>query len=156
MPNTKGGPYGGQADGGSSDIQKYADKFLAAIESHVEAGRPLLTPAEERDVGLAEATLTVIRAGLRLQPSPITVTGLSRAEGSAGTEVTISGTNFTPAAPVRFGSAQVTRAEVLSATEIAATVPPPPAGDRTVPVTVGASTSSCQFTYSQADTKTAT
>ena len=67
-------------------------------------------------------------------PAP-TVTGIKPIEGpeSGGTSVTITGTNFTGATAVRFGSSKATSVTVKSATQISAKSPP---GSGTVDVTV--------------------
>jgi hypothetical protein len=148
MADTKSSPYDGRPDGESPDIHRLAEAILAAIQSRVDSGPPGLTPAEERDIAFGEAALAAITAGLSLEASPITVTGISPTAGKAGETVTISGTNFTPGATVSFGAAQATPGDVnvVSAKEIRAKAPP---GSKTVPVTVDASapTSAGQFTY---------
>jgi hypothetical protein len=79
-----------------------------------------------------------------------TVTGISPTPGPAGSTVTISGTNFTGATAVMFGTTAATSFTVNSANSITATVP---AGTGTVDVIVtngvGSSpaTAADQFTY---------
>jgi hypothetical protein len=90
---------------------------------------------------------------------PPTVTSVSPTTGPAagGTQVTITGTNFTGATSVKFGSATATYT-VNSATQISATSP---AGANMVDVTVttaggsSATGASDQFTYISAPTVTA-
>jgi hypothetical protein len=67
------------------------------------------------------------------------VTAVSPASGTTagGTRVTITGTDFTNASEVEFGTTPATSFTVLSPTEIAATTPPAPAGTLPVTVTVG-------------------
>ncbi len=85
-------------------------------------------------------------------PSPPTVVSVSPSSGptSGGTSVTITGTNFTGASAVDFGSTAATGVVVNSATSITATAP---AGTGTVDVTVttpggtSATGSADQFAY---------
>ena len=87
-----------------------------------------------------------------MSQGPPSVTGLSPASGSSagGTSVTITGTNFTGAGSVTFGTAPATSFTVNSATSITATAP---AGSGTVDVTVttpsgtSATSSVDQYTY---------
>jgi hypothetical protein len=86
-----------------------------------------------------------------LPPAP-TLTGISARSGPAagGTQVTITGTGFTGATAVNFGSTKVTSFTVVSDTQITATSPP---GAGVVDVTVvgaggtSATSSSDQFIY---------
>ncbi|WP_217547751.1 IPT/TIG domain-containing protein, partial [Streptomyces sp. GbtcB6] len=79
------------------------------------------------------------------------VTSVSPSQGNpaGGTAVTISGSGFTGAIAVRFGSRLATNVAVVSDTQITATTP---AGTGTVGVTVtgpgGTSTQNVTFTYS--------
>ena len=65
--------------------------------------------------------------------APPTVSGLSPDHGNAGDTVTITGTNFTGATGVKFGTADATDVTVNSATEITAKAP---AGSGTIDVSV--------------------
>ena len=82
-----------------------------------------------------------------------TVTAVSPTSGTAagGTSVTITGTGFTKAAKIDFGTTSITRFSVLSPTSITATSPPESAGVVNVTVTTLAGTSvtstADQFTY---------
>ncbi len=82
-----------------------------------------------------------------------TVTAVSPTSGTAagGTSVTITGTGFTKAAKIAFGTTSITRFSVLSPTSITATSPPESAGVVNVTVTTLAGTSvtstADQFTY---------
>jgi hypothetical protein len=84
--------------------------------------------------------------------NPPTVTGISPATGPAagGTSVTITGTNFTSASTVNFGSTPATNVTVVSATSITAVSP---AGAGAVDITVvtpggpSATSSADQFLY---------
>ena len=93
-------------------------------------------------------TVTVTRAA----PAP-TVTGISPTNGptAGGTSITITGTNFTGATAVKFGSTNATSFTVNSANQITATSPAGSAGvvDITVVTADGtsATSSSDQFTY---------
>jgi hypothetical protein len=81
--------------------------------------------------------------------APSTVTGISPASGppAGGTPVIITGTNFTGATVVKFGSTNAASFNVDSATQITATSPAGAAG--TVDITVDGSATSAfdQFTY---------
>jgi hypothetical protein len=93
--------------------------------------------------------------------SPPTVTGLNPTSGTeaGGTPVTISGTNFTGATAVDFGTAAATNLDVVNAQTITADSP---AGTGTVDVTVttpsgtSATSSADQFTYTAATAPTVT
>jgi IPT/TIG domain len=84
--------------------------------------------------------------------APPTVTEISPKVGppTGGTEVTITGTNFTPGSTVMFGTAAGTNVKVNSETSITATSPE---GSGTVPVTVttaggtSAMSAADEFTY---------
>ena len=99
------------------------------------------------------------RAYTVLVNSPPVVSSLSPTTGSAGggTAVTITGTNFTGATSVLFGSNAATGVTVVSSTKITATSP---AGAGTVDVTVttpvgtSAASASDKFTYAGAPTVT--
>ncbi|HLN42312.1 MAG TPA: IPT/TIG domain-containing protein, partial [Acidimicrobiales bacterium] len=87
-------------------------------------------------------------------PPPPTVTGVSPSTGSTagGTTVTISGTNFTGANAVKFGTVSATTFTVNNAGSITATSPAEGAATVDVTVTVGANTSAVnqpgdQFTF---------
>ena len=83
------------------------------------------------------------------RPSPTSISP-NTGPAAGGTPVTITGTNFTGATAVRFGSTRPTSFTVNSATSITATSP---AGSGTVDVTVtnsggtSATSSADQFTY---------
>jgi IPT/TIG domain len=83
-----------------------------------------------------------------------TVTAVSPHGGSAsgGTHVTINGTNFTPAAAVRFGTVAAAHVTVQSATQLVATAPAHSSGSVHVTVTTADGTS----VTSNADTFTYT
>ena len=94
--------------------------------------------ADARDIGAAE---------LRARPS---VSSLSPASGHAGDTVTITGTGFTGATAVKFGSVDATSFTVVSPTEITATAPPGHNGAVDVTVTrdtTSATSAADQFTY---------
>jgi len=68
--------------------------------------------------------ITVIPADLScIAPPPPTITAFNPLSGVAGTQVTISGTNFTGTTSVRFGGVVATTFTVDNATQITATVP---------------------------------
>ncbi|MDB5313637.1 MAG: hypothetical protein JWO38_7839, partial [Gemmataceae bacterium] len=94
--------------------------------------------------------------------SPVpTIVAVSPASGplAGGTTVTITGTNFTGATGVKFGTVAATSFTVNSATSITATVPAGTAGVVDVSVTTAAGTTTTsttdQFTYQTAPTVTA-
>jgi hypothetical protein len=95
-------------------------------------------------------------------PPPPTVTGVSPTSGttSGGTQVTITGTGFTGATSVKFGSAAATNFSVNSDTDITATAPAGTAGpvDVTVvgPGGISATSSADQFTYTPPPVPTVT
>ena len=86
-------------------------------------------------------------------PSSPTVTGVSPTSGSTdgGTSVTITGTNFTGATAVDFGSDAATAYTVNSSTSITATTPAESAGTVDTTVTTGSGTSATsgadEFTF---------
>jgi len=81
--------------------------------------------------GTATATTTIVT--LTTAPS---VSGVNPTSGSTtgGTQVTVSGTNFTPGASVSFGGTSATSVSVTSATIITCNTPPHSAGAVTVQV----------------------
>jgi hypothetical protein len=89
--------------------------------------------------GTSNATVTFTYTPLSLPA----VTGLSPSSGptSGGTMVTVTGTDFSGATQVRFGSADATSFSVLSPTQITAVSPPGAAGAVPVTVTTPAGTS---------------
>ena len=91
--------------------------------------------------------------------APPTLTGLSVTGGplTGGTSVVITGSNFTGATAVKFGSTAATTFTVNSATQITATSPAETAGAVTVTVTTvgGTASSPSQFTYTAAPTLSA-
>jgi hypothetical protein len=94
--------------------------------------------------------------------APPDVTGISPASGPAagGTLVTISGTAFTAATGVKFGSAAATLSNVVSDSQIRAVSPPGQAGTVDVTVTGPTGTSApgnaAKFTYTGPATTTTT
>lgn len=99
----------------------------------------------------SSAVGVLVRASLAAAPAP-TVTAVSPSSGPAagGTTVTVTGTNFTGATAVSFGSAAATGVHVLSSTQLSAVAPP---GSGTVDVRVtgpggtSAASSGDQFAY---------
>jgi len=86
------------------------------------------------------ASVTVVAGQSASSP---TVTGISPSAGltSGGTAVTITGTNFTGASAVKFGSVAATSFSVVSANQITATAPAEAAGTVDITVTTPAGTS---------------
>jgi hypothetical protein len=103
----------------------------------------------------ASALVAADRFTYTSTPAPA-VTGLSPATGTTagGTSVTVTGTNFTGATAVNFGSVVLTSFTINSDTSITATAPAQAAGTVDVTVTTpnGVSTTSAadQFTYTLA------
>jgi hypothetical protein len=124
-----------------------------AVVAPSAAGAVSVTSTSTGKVDVTADVLGYVLAGTSTPPPPgaPTVTGLSPASGPAAgaTPVTITGTNFTGATAVKFGTTAATFS-VTNATTIAATVP---AGTGTVDVTVttsgGTSTTSAadKYTY---------
>ncbi|MGY0062144.1 beta strand repeat-containing protein [Streptomyces sp. LZ34] len=106
-------------------------------------------PATTADADTKTATPTPQAAA-----APPVVTGVSPGSGPAGTSVVISGSGFTGATQVRFGTA-LSSFSVVSDTQITATVP---ANSGTVRITVttpnGTSTQAVNFTYTAAPAPT--
>ncbi|MDQ6967160.1 MAG: autotransporter domain-containing protein [Mariprofundaceae bacterium] len=86
-----------------------------------------------------------------IAPPTITITSITPSSGpvAGGTNVTITGTNFTGAPAVTIGGAAATGVVVVNATSITATTPVGTAGARDVAVTtqVGTATNMGLFTY---------
>lgn len=83
-------------------------------------------------------------------PPPPTITGISPTSGTTGgsTPVTITGTNFTSATSVMFGTSVANSFSVNSSTQITAYTPPGSAGTIGVTVTtLGGTSSAHNFTY---------
>ena len=77
-----------------------------------------------------------------------TVTGALPADAVAGSEVTITGTDFIGASEVKFGASNAASFAVDSATQIRAIMPPGAVGAANITVTTGAGTSAA-FTYTR-------
>jgi uncharacterized membrane protein len=98
-----------------------------------------------------------VRLVVKASPRPPVVTGINPASGpaSGGTTVTISGTGFTGATSVSFGTAGTSIISIKSDTQIMASSP---AGSGTVDITVttpvgtSATSSADQFTYTSTTT----
>ncbi|MFI0814997.1 IPT/TIG domain-containing protein [Streptomyces sp. NPDC021115] len=87
--------------------------------------------------------------GYAAAPAPV-LTALSPTQGPAagGTAVTLTGTGFTGATSVRFGSVNATSFTVVSATQITAVAPPGSAGSAQVTVTgPGGTSNGITYTY---------
>ncbi|MGI8310863.1 IPT/TIG domain-containing protein [Saccharopolyspora hattusasensis] len=103
------------------------------------------------------STSSVVFLYTQGQAAP-SVTGVSPLSGPAagGTNVTITGTNFTGATAVTFGGTPAASFTVNSSTQITATTPPHAAGPAQVVVTTsaGSSTESVSFTFIAAPSAT--
>lgn len=86
-----------------------------------------------------------VAAGSQTTP---TVTAASPASAAAGAAVTISGTGFLSATGVKFGSTNATVFQIVSDTQIVASMPPGSAGSAAVVVVKGA-LSSNSFAYTR-------
>ena len=111
--------------------------------------------ATQSPAGTSSAVGMLLSASTGAPPPPPTVTGLSPATGTTagGTTVIISGTNFTGASAVKFGTVAATSFTVTNAGSISAVSPSEGASTVDVTVTVGANTSAIsepadQFTFS--------
>jgi len=115
----------------------------------------------EASTSVAYTIVYIITLQVTVDAAAPTVTAISPAQGSiaGGTSVAITGTNFTGATAVRFGTTAATGYTVNSATSITATAPPGTAGTVDVTVTTGGGTSATsaadQFTYLAPPTLTA-
>ena len=139
---TSGFTYATTSDG---DVSTYDTSVSASVQP----------TAKQSPAGLSGAVAVLITASSTTSSTP-TVTGLSPATGptAGGTSVIITGTNFTGASAVKFGTASATPVTVNSATSI--TVPAPAGSAGTVDVTVtatggtSATTSADRYTYTTA------
>ena len=114
------------------------------------------TSPGETSTSLAETSTSVSETSTTLTKTPVakpTVTRVSPSSGSTagGNVVTISGTGFTKATSVRFGTVTTTHFTVKSSTKITVTVPAQKAGTHDVNVTTpsgrSASNSTDKYTY---------
>ncbi len=121
------------------------------------------SPVEAADLSLMPLTATGSlgeNKDIVINTTP-TVTAVSPTGGptAGGTTVTITGTNFTPASTVNFGSVPGTGVVFVSLTTLTAVSPPEPAGAVDVIVTTAGGTSAAnpndQFTFVAAPTVTA-
>lgn len=106
-----------------------------------------------------DGTLPTTATALTVQPPPPTVSNISPNAGpeNGGTQVTITGTGFSTATGVRFGTADVLNPSFSTDTTITATAPP---GTGTVDITVispngtSATSNATKFTYAGIPTVT--
>jgi large repetitive protein len=136
---------------GSTPATSYTVNSDTSITATVPAGN-----AGKVDVTVATAGGTsAVNSGDQYSyvAPPPTVTNINPNSGPAGTSVTVTGTNFTGATEVDFGSGNKATFTVGSATTLTATAP---AGTGTVDVTVitasgtSATSTADQFTYAAA------
>ncbi|MDE3069502.1 MAG: IPT/TIG domain-containing protein [Acidobacteriota bacterium] len=177
--STRCGGSGRGGGGGSTLYSAWATvtwDFTTAVVSYARASTaPTVNPAlvvydahgnelyNQAVAGVADGSQMYSQAYLVLAsgfvPAP-RVTGLSTGTGpaSGGTSVTISGTGFTGATSVHFGSAAATSFTVASSTSITAVAPPEPGGTVNVAVTNAGGTSATdtadRFTFVAAPTVT--
>ena len=112
------------------------------------ANRITLPPEIERDIAMVAAAFKSIQNAVALRESPLRIATIVPETGPAGTRVTITGSNFLTGSNVRFGDRAGGDVDVVSLTEIRATVPP---GSGSVAVTVdtlaGSTVRKKGFTY---------
>ena len=101
--------------------------------THITAKAPAGNGDVDVTVTNADGTSTDTAADNFHYLAPPTVSALSPDHGNAGDTVTITGTNFTGATGVKFGSADATDVNVVDGTHVTAKAP---AGSGTVDVTV--------------------
>jgi len=126
--------------------------FKVNSDSSITAAAPSGTGAEDVKVTTPISTSTASPADQFTYDAPPTVTEILPKVGleEGGTEVTITGTNFTSGSTVKFGTTAATSVKFTSATSLTATSPP---GTGTVDVTVttaggtSMTSSADQFTY---------
>ncbi len=129
-----------------------AEANAVAYDTNVSGA---VSPAgTQSPAGTSSAVGMLLSASTGAPPPPPTVTGVSPSTGSTagGTTVTISGTNFTGASAVKFGTVAATSFTVTNAGSISAVSPAEGAATVDVTVTVGANTSAVsqpadQFTF---------
>ncbi|MFI5977768.1 IPT/TIG domain-containing protein [Streptomyces sp. NPDC051452] len=117
---------------GSANASSYTVNSATQITAVTPAGSTGSVPVTVTSPsGTSNTTVTFTYTS-----SPPTVTGVSPSSGatSGGTVVTVTGTNFSGAGQVRFGSVNASSFSVVSPTQITAVSPPGIAGS--VPVTV--------------------
>jgi hypothetical protein len=163
---------GGSGRGGGGGVTTYSawatvtwDFTATVVSDTLLAGAPTVDPAFSAFDGLGnEVYNTTTAAYLLLAPTFVPtprVTGISVSDGpaSGGTSVTVTGTGFTNATAVDFGSVAAASFAISSGTSITAVAPATSAG--TVDVTVAsaggtsATTPADQFTFVAAPTITA-
>lgn len=128
-----------------------AASFQVNSSTEIVATSPAASAATV-DISVISGGTTVTRSSAFTYTANVTVTGITPAIGPAagGTQVVITGTNFTGATDVKFGTTSATEKTVDSSTQITATAP---AGTGTVHITVitpggtSATVTADQFTY---------
>jgi hypothetical protein len=130
-----------------------ATSFTVKSDSSIVAVSPAGTATVDVTVSTPSATSSTTLADQFTYLPPPTVTGVSPSSGprAGGTSVSVTGTNFTGATTVKFGSANAKSFTVNSESSITAVSPAETAGTVDVTVTTpgGASAASAadQFTY---------
>lgn len=109
-------------------------EFFLRVSVEYRVGRP--RSFSEIQIRVALTLFTVLLIGLQIcrAQTALTVTGISPQSGSTngGTTVTITGTNFSVGATVKFDSSAATNVTVVDATTITAMTPPHSAGGTNV------------------------
>ena len=110
----------------NTTLKAVEDRLAATAANGAGApGGPPGTPTPSRDVASAENALGLIDAAMALDPTPITITGVSPAEGAqaGGERVTVTGQHFAPGATVFFGNNTATNVEFVDGTRLTVTTP---------------------------------
>lgn len=104
----------------------------------------LVNNAASGDISITNPAGTATLAGFTYYPTP-TITSLSSNSGMAGSEITISGTDFTGVTSVWFGNTKASSYNVISSTKIVAIVGNGSSGN--VSVTTAGGTAFASFTF---------
>jgi hypothetical protein len=124
--------------------------YVSAAQLTASVPASLIVSAGTANVTVAQASVVSGAAIFTINGVTPTIAALSPSSGSAGTSVAITGTNFTGATAVSFGTTPATSFQVISATSITAVSP---VGTGTVDVKVttpngtSATAAADQFTY---------
>ncbi len=154
----------GTAAAGTTSGVTYAVTAEANVAAYDPGVSGALSPAATQSpAGTSSSVGVLLSASTGAPPPPPTVTAVSPATGSTagGTGVTITGSNFTGASAVTFGTVAATTYSVTNSGSIAATAPMASAGTVDVRVTVNGVTSAVnepgdEFTYKVPTTGTIT
>src|SRR6202035_68594 len=128
----------GSTSGFSYSVTSWANTF--AYDTNVTGN--VAPTAKQNPAGMSSGVALLLSASIGSSTLPV-VTGVSPSSGPApgGTSVTISGSNFTGASTVKFGTVTGTGLVVNSATSITVTAPAESSGTIDVTVTTPQGTS---------------